>query len=114
MKAREHHRLVGVRQQIERAKFLLDDAHAESTYGRAFPKLLAAVYPARAALEIMRGSAKLGELVVPASEFDRRVAELVPRWRLIHAVRIRDFHEGGIQSGSRILVTFQIKLPPYG
>ena len=114
MAAREHPRLDGVREQVERARFLLHDAHAESTYARAFPKLMAAVYPARAALEIMRESAKLGELTIPLPEFDRRVAELVPLWRLIHAVRVRDFHHYGIQSGGRIVATFQITLPPYG
>lgn len=114
MTRRENPRLVGVREQIERARFLLRDAHAESTYARAFPKLMAAVYPARAALEIMRESAKLGELTVPITDFDRRVAELVPLYRLIHAVRIRDFHHYGIQSGGRIFATFQITLPPHG
>src|SRR6266404_3496821 len=85
-------RLAGVKEQITRARLLLEEAHAVRDYDLAFPKLIAAVYPARAALEIMREAARLGELTVPAKEFDRLVEERVPRWRLIHVVRVRDFH----------------------
>ncbi len=44
----------------------------------------------------------------------RLVNERVPRWRLIHAVRVRDFHHYGVQGGGRIMVEFQIRLPPLG
>jgi len=114
MTVHENPCIVGVRQQVERARFLVADAHAEEFYDRAFPKLIAAVYPARAALEIMRESAKRGELTVSPAEFDRRVSRLVPRYRLVHAVRIRDFHHYGVQDGGRIMIEFQITLPPHG
>jgi len=61
-------RLAGVKEQIARGTALLNEAHAVPDYDKAFPKLIGAVYPARAALEIMREAAKLGELVVPPKE----------------------------------------------
>src|SRR6266853_56685 len=42
-------RLAGVKEQITRARLLLEEAHAVRDYDLAFPKLIAAVYPARAA-----------------------------------------------------------------
>lgn len=114
MKARQHPRLAGIREQIKRATLLLDEAQALPDYRSAFRKLIAAVYPARAALEIMREAVKLGELTIPLDGFDRRVAELVPRYRLIHAVRIRDFHRYGVQGDGHILVECQVTVPPHG
>ena len=107
-------RLAGAKEQLVRARLLLEEAHAVTDYDVAFRKLIAAVYPARAAVEIMREAARLGELSVSLQEFDRRVEELVPRYRLIHAVRIRDFHRYGVQGGGRIMVEFQIRMPPLG
>ncbi len=72
-------RLAGVKEQLRRARLLLEEAHAVRDYDAAFPKLIAAVYPARAALEIMREAAKLGELSVSPREFDRLVNERAPR-----------------------------------
>jgi len=112
--ALSNHRLAGVKEQVVRASLLLEEAHAVTDYDVAFRKLIAAVYPARAALEIMRAAARLGELTVSLREFDRRVGERVPRYRLIHAVRIRDFHRYGVQGGGRIMVEFQIRMPPLG
>ncbi len=62
----------------------------------------------------MRAAAKAGELTIGIGEFDQRVEVAIPRWRLIHAVRVRDFHHGGIQGGGRILVHFKIRMPPLG
>ncbi len=107
-------RLAGVIEQLRRARLRLEEAHAVRDYDLAFLKLIAAVYPARAALEIMREAARLGELTVSLQEFDRRVEELVPRYRLIHAVRIRDFHRYGVQGCGRIMVEFQIRMTPLG
>lgn len=114
MTRQAHPRLLGVKEQARRAKSLLEEALAEPSYERAFPKLIAAVYPARAAIEIMRESAKAGELSMPLPDFDLRVAQLVPSFRLVHAVRIRDFHQYGILGGGRILATFQVTVPPLG
>jgi len=107
-------RLAGVKEQLKRTKLLLDEAHAVRDYDVAFPKLIAAIYPARAALEIMREAALLGELTLSPREFDRLVDRLVPRYRLIHAIRIRDFHRYGVQGSGRILVEYQLKVPSYG
>ena len=40
--------------------------------------------------------------------------ERVPQWRLIHAVRVRDFHHYGVQGGGRIMVKFSITVPAHG
>lgn len=106
------HRLSGVTEQLARARRLLQEACAGRDYEDAFPKLIAAVYPARAALEIMREAAGRRELSVSLREFDCLVEQRVPRWRLIHAIRVRDFHHGGVRGGGRILVQFRIHLPP--
>src|SRR3989442_15273050 len=111
---RQNPRLAGVKEQLTRARLLLEEAHAVRDYDVAFRKLIAAVYPARAALEIMREAAKVGELTVPPKAFDRLVEERVPQWRLIHAVRVRDFHHYGVQGGGRIMVEFSITLPAHG
>lgn len=113
MKPREDLRIAGVEEQVERAKLLFEEARAAPTFADAFRKLIAAVYPARAAVELMRESAKRGELVVSLGEFDRRLSELVPRHRLIWAVRIRDFHRYGVVGGGRMVVESQITLPPH-
>ncbi len=113
MKPKEDPRIIGVNGQLERARVLFDEARAAPTYEDAFRKLIAAVDPARAAIELMRESAKRGELVVSIGEFDRRLSSLVPRHHLIWAVRIHDFHRYGVGSG-RILVESQITLPPHG
>ncbi len=74
MKPREDLRIAGVDEQVERAKLLFEEARAAPTYGDAFRKLIAAVYPARAAVEL-RESAKRGELVSSIDEFDRHLAK---------------------------------------
>src|SRR6266487_600900 len=107
-------RLAGVKEQLTRARVLLEEAHAVRDYDVAFPKLIAAVYPARAALEITREAAKCGELTLSLREFDRLVEKLVPRYRLIHAIRIRDFHRYGVQGGGRIIVEYQLRVPAHG
>jgi len=62
--AASKHRLAGVKEQLTRARLLLEEARAVSDYDLAFPKLIAAMYPARAALEIMREAAKLRDLTL--------------------------------------------------
>ena len=110
----ENLRLSGIREQLQRAELHLGGAHAEKEYDAAFPQLMAAVYPARAALELMREAAKAGELTIGIKELDQLVAQAIPRYRLIQAIRIRDFHHYGIQGGGRMLLTFQIRMPPLG
>ena len=110
----ENPRLAGIKEHLRRAESHLAEAHQVKDYDSAFPKLIAAVYPARAALELMREAAKAGELTIDLGELDRRITEAIPRNRLIQAIRIRDFHHFGIQGGGRILVTFQMRMPPLG
>ena len=67
------HRVSGVKEQLARARLLLSEAHSVRDYDDAFPMLIAAVYPARGALEIMREAAKRGELSIPLRDFDALV-----------------------------------------
>ena len=60
----ENPRLAGIYEHLRRAELHLAEAHQVKDYDSAFPKLIAAVYPARAALELMREAAKAGELTI--------------------------------------------------
>src|SRR5439155_26954251 len=102
---RENSRLAGINEHLRRAELHLAEAHQVKDYDSALPKLMAAVYPARAALELMREAAKAGELTIELGELDRRITEAIPRNRLIKAIRIRDFHHFGIKGGGLNLVT---------
>jgi hypothetical protein len=114
MGERFHPSLVGIHEHLRRARLWLEEAEHARSSDEALHRLMAVVYPGRAVLELMRESAKRGELVVPAKELDRRLEHLVPRSRLVKALRIRDFHHWGIVGGGRMVVQFQVRLPPHG
>lgn len=114
MRPRHHPSLVGIHEHFRRAGLWLDEARHARSHDEALRRLMAAVYPGRAVLELMRESAKRGELIITARELDRRLEYLVPRSRLVKALRIRDFHHYGVIGGGRVIVQFQVKLPPLG
>src|SRR5437016_5434462 len=106
----ESHRLQGIREQVERANLFLREATESENPTDAFRRLMAAVYFARAALEIMRESAKAGELTVSTRELDARLGGLLPRYRLIKAIRIRDFHRFGVLGPGHLVLEHSIRL----
>lgn len=72
------------------------------------------MYSLRAAIELMRETAKRGELNVGVDRLDQLVDSLMPRCRLIRRLRIRDFHHYGVLGPRHIMLQFQIRLPAYG
>ncbi len=112
--ARENPRLKGVVEQFERATLFYREAIGSSDAKDSFRRLIAAVYFGRATLEIMLESAKNGELTIGQREFDRRLAGLLPHYKLIRAMRIRDFHRFGVLGPGHILLEQKIQVPPHG
>lgn len=110
----ENPRLSGVVEQFERATLFYREAIASWDAKDSFRRLIAAVYFGRAALESMRESGKIGELTIDQKEFDRKLAELLPHYRLIRSIRIRDFHRFGLLGPGHILLEQTIRVPPHG
>jgi hypothetical protein len=105
---------MGVIEQYDRAELFYREAIESSEPRDSFRRLMAAVYFGRAALEIMRGSAKAGALKIELREFDQRLAELLPHYNLVKAIRIRDFHRYGLLGPQHILLEQKIVVPPHG
>ena len=76
-----------------------------------YRQLVTSAYYGRAVLEVMRERARVGALQVSRREFDRRLARLLPRWRLVKAIRIQDFHRSPLTFDGRMVGYFQIRLP---
>lgn len=112
--ARENPRSKGMVEQFERATLFYREAIGSSDAKDSFRRLIAAVYFGRAALEIMRESARAGELIINLEEFDRRLAELLPGYKLIRAIRVQDFHRSGVLGPGHILLEQEIRIPAYG
>jgi len=89
-------RLVGVREQVVRAQMHLSEALASSDPTARFRKFIAAMYPGRAAVEIMREAATQGELTVDCDELDKRIGAVLPGHTLIQKIRLHDFHRFGV------------------
>ena len=103
-------RLAGVREQVGRAQMHLSEALASSDPTTRFRKLIAAVYPGRAAIEIMRVAATQGELTVNLDDLDERVGAVLPRHELIHLIRLHDFHRFGVMPRPGVLVGGPMRL----
>ena len=89
-------RLAGAREQVARTQMHLSESLASSDPTTRFRKLIAAVYPGRAAIEIMREAAARGELTVDLNELDERIGTALPRHELIQRIRFHDFHRFGV------------------
>ena len=110
----ENPRVRGIREQLERSRLFYGEALSADDPTDSFRRLIASVYFGRAALEVMRESAKLGELQIDVHEFDRQLAEVIPRYRLIHAIRIRDFHRFAVMGPGHIQLEHKVSVPPLG
>jgi hypothetical protein len=97
-------RTQGVREQYTRAVIFLREALASSDPEYRFRRLVAAIYPARAAVEIMLEAAK-GQHLRAYSNTDGNqsrknleavIAPRLPRYYLLEKVRIHDFHRFGV------------------
>ncbi len=93
---RHHPAIRGILEHHERAYLFAAEAAAAPGPRAAFRHWMASVYSLRAAIELMRETAKRGELHVGIDRLDQLVDSLMPRSRLIRRLRIREFHHYGV------------------
>lgn len=75
---------------------------------------MAAVYFGRAALELMRETAKDGGLKIEAEEFDNFLSGSIHRFNLIRKIRIHDFHKYAVLGSGVTILDHKIRIPPHG
>jgi len=103
-----------VRAQLARSRSFLERARNASHHEEWHDSLLAGVYFAQSAIEVMRETAKEGGLTVPLRRFDAIVGQLAPRSRLLRALRVRDFNRAPILGLGYAQLEHSIRLPPLG
>ena len=111
---RQHPAVTGILEHHERACLFAAEAAAAPGPRAAFRHWMASVYFLRAAVELMRETAKRGELVVDCRALDQLIGAQMPRSRLIRRLRIRDFHHYGVMGPRHLMLQFQMRLPAYG
>ena len=110
----QHPAVRGIVEHLERASFFDTEARSATNATAAFRHWIAAVYSLRAPVELMREAAERGELAVGLPEWDRLIVRMVPRWRLVHQLRIRDFHHGSVIGPRHMRLEYTLRLPPLG
>jgi len=108
---RQHPAVRGIVEHLERASFFDTEARSATNPTAAFRHWIAAVYFLRAPVELMREAADRGELTVDLPEWDRLIVRMVPRWRLVHQLRIRDFHHGSVIGPGHMRLEYTVRLP---
>jgi hypothetical protein len=103
-----------IRAQLARSSAFVQRAADAADPATWHDSLIAGTYFAQSAIELMRETAKAGGLRCSRQAFDRLLADLVPRGRLLHALRIRDFHRWPILGLGYATLEHSIKLPPLG
>jgi hypothetical protein len=103
-----------VRAQLRRARLMLAHAMEVTNPEEKAANLMAALYFARSSMQLMRATAKQGSLFIAVNEFDRLLAAIVPRERLIRGIRNRDIHESPILGLGYARLEHAIKVPPHG
>ena len=101
--AHPHPRVQGVREQFARAQHFVSLAARCKQEASRFRNLMAAVYPARAVVELLLEAAEQQDL--PAftdanpkesrKQFERRIQPRLPYYDLVEKIRIHDFHRFG-------------------
>jgi hypothetical protein len=114
MSVRQHPVVHSIVEHIERASFFDTEARSATDPTAAFRHWIASIYFLRAAVELMRETAMRGELTVNLSHLDRLIVSMVPRWRLVHQLRIRDFHHGSVVGPRHTRLEFTFRLPALG
>ena len=103
-----------IRAQLARSRAFLERANDAPDSVTWHDSLIASTYFAQSAIELMRETAKRGGLRCSRQAFDRLLADLVPRGRLLHALRIRDFHRWPILGMGYAALEHSIRLPALG
>ena len=89
-------RLEGIIEQHERAKLFLREAQSYDDPLERLRRLMAAVYFARAIVELMLESADMEVVKISRPDLERRLIELLPGYELLEKLRIHDFHRFGV------------------
>ena len=110
----QHPAVRGIVEHLERASFFDTEARSATSATAAFRRWIAAVYFLRAPVELMREAAGRGELTVSLPDWDRLIVRMVPRWRLVHQLRIRDFHHGSVIGPRHMRLEYTLRLPALG
>jgi hypothetical protein len=111
-------RVRGVREHYARARLFLREALASSDPADRFRRLVAAVYPARAAVEVMLDAAKWQHLNAyrnadgnqSRKDLEAVIAPKLPRYFLLEKVRIHDFHRFGVLPQAGLFLHGPVKL----
>jgi len=115
-------RVQGIDEQYKRAKRFVQLATHCKKPASQFRNLIAAVYPARAVVELMLEAAEKQELKLfqnkdtkkSRKEFEEKLIPKLPYYSLLEKIRIHDFHRFGcippLQQHKRIFVGGPIKL----
>jgi hypothetical protein len=104
-------RLIGVREQFERAKFFLWEAVASSDDPQyRFRRLMASVYFARSVVEIILEASVKRKVKKNRTELEADLVAKLPRYALIEKIRIHDFHRFGIVPHNGLVLAGPIKL----
>lgn len=111
---RQHPAVRGIVEHLERAAFFDTEARSANNPTAAFRHWIAAVYFLRAPVELMREAAGRGELTVGLPEWDRLIFRMVSRWRLVHQLRIRDFHHGSVIGPRHMRMEYTLRIPALG
>lgn len=101
--SRANPRIQGIREQYYRVQRFLRLAHRCKKPRSRFTNLIAAVYPARAIVELMLEAAEKQELrpflnkdaTKSRKDFEEMLAPTLPHYYLIEKIRIHDFHRFG-------------------
>src|SRR3989441_13062836 len=110
----QHPAVRGIVEDLERASFFDTEARSATNPTAAFRHWIAAVYFLRAPAELMREAADRGELTVGLPEWDRLIVRMAPRWRLVHQLRIRDFHHGSVIGPRYMRLEYTLRIPALG
>ena len=111
--ASESPRLVGIQEQFERAELFLSEAESLVDPVARFRHLMAAVYFARAIVELLLEAAVREDVQVARAKLGERLAQILPRYHLIEEIRIHDFHRFGVvpRDGTFVGGPIKAKLP---
>ena len=107
-------RFEGIKEQFERAKLLVKEAQDSNDSLFRFRHLVAAIYPARAVVELMLEAADKQEISRSRGDLEQVLVTKLPRYYLIEKMRIHDFHRFGLIRRTGVFVGGPLKLQARG
>ena len=107
-------RVEGIKEQFERAASLLEEARSSGDCLFRFRHLVAAIYPARAVVELMLESADKQEIPESREVLEELLIEGLPRYHLVEKMRIHDFHRFGLRQQQGMFLGGPLKLQAAG